>query len=63
MSEPMTRSSAGGDSRYAICVGGFYADLAQRLVRGAREEFAAAGVGEDRIDVIEIPDAANAELG
>lgn len=43
--------------RYAICVGSFYTDLAERLIRGAREEFAAAGVGEDRIDVIEIPGA------
>lgn len=44
-------------TRYAICVGSFYTDLAERLIKGAREEFAAAGVGEDRIDVMEIPGA------
>lgn len=44
-------------ARYAVCVGSFYTDLAERLVRGAKEEFAGAGVGEDRIDVIEIPGA------
>ncbi len=42
---------------YAICVGSFYEELAQRLVAGARNEFEAAGVGEDRIDVIEVPGA------
>lgn len=42
---------------YAVCVGSFYTDLAERLIRGAKEEFASAGVGEDRIDVIEIPGA------
>lgn len=44
-------------ARYAVCVGSFYTDLAERLIRGAKEEFASAGVGEDRIDVIEIPGA------
>ncbi|MDQ2623378.1 MAG: 6,7-dimethyl-8-ribityllumazine synthase [Actinomycetota bacterium] len=44
-------------SRYAICVGSFYTDLAERLIKGAKDEFAEAGVGEDRIDVIEIPGA------
>ncbi len=44
-------------TRYAICVGSFYTDLAERLIKGAKEEFAAAGVGEDRIDVMEIPGA------
>ena len=47
---------SGGDS-YAICIGSFYEDLAERLVTGARTEFEAAGVGEDRIDVFEIPGA------
>jgi 6,7-dimethyl-8-ribityllumazine synthase len=42
---------------YAICVGSFYEELAQRLVAGARSEFEAAGVGEDRIDVLEVPGA------
>ncbi len=47
---------SGGDS-YAICIGSFYEDLAERLIAGARAEFEAAGIGEDRIDVFEIPGA------
>ena len=43
--------------RYAICVGSFYEDLAARLVAGARSEFEAAGIEEDRIDVLEVPGA------
>ncbi|MCO5315399.1 MAG: 6,7-dimethyl-8-ribityllumazine synthase [Solirubrobacterales bacterium] len=43
--------------RYAICVGSFYTDLAERLIHGAREEFTAAGVGPERITVFEIPGA------
>lgn len=43
--------------RYAICVGSFYTELAERLIKGAKDEFAAAGVGEDRIEIIEIPGA------
>ena len=43
--------------RYAICVGSFYEDLAARLVAGARSEFEAAGIEEDRIDVREVPGA------
>lgn len=43
--------------RYAICVGSFYTELADRLIRGAREEFAAAGVAPDRITVLSIPGA------
>jgi 6,7-dimethyl-8-ribityllumazine synthase len=42
---------------YAVCVGSFYEDLAERLVDGARSEFSAAGVAEDRIHVIEVPGA------
>jgi 6,7-dimethyl-8-ribityllumazine synthase len=45
--------TAGG--RYAIAVGRFYEDLAQRLVAGAQRVFAAAGVGE--ADVYEVPGA------
>jgi 6,7-dimethyl-8-ribityllumazine synthase len=41
--------------RYAIAVGRFYEDLAQRLVAGAQRAFAAAGVGE--ADVYEVPGA------
>ena len=42
-------------SRYAIVVGRFYEDLAQRLVAGAQRAFAAAGEGE--ADVFEVPGA------
>ncbi len=43
------------DARYAIAVGRFYEDLAQRLVAGAQRVFAAAGVGE--ADVYDVPGA------
>jgi 6,7-dimethyl-8-ribityllumazine synthase len=46
--------SAGG-GRYAIAVGRFYEDLAQRLVAGAQRAFAAAGAGE--ADVYDVPGA------
>ena len=39
---------------YAACVGGFYEDLATRLVEGARRVFDEAGVG---VDVHEVPGA------
>jgi 6,7-dimethyl-8-ribityllumazine synthase len=41
--------------RYALVVGRFYEDLAERLVAGAREELEAAGVTE--IDVFDVPGA------
>ena len=41
--------------RYAIAVGRFYEDLAQRLVAGAQRAFAAAGAGE--ADVYDVPGA------
>jgi 6,7-dimethyl-8-ribityllumazine synthase len=41
--------------RYAIAIGRFYEDLADRLVAGAREELEAAGVSE--IDVFDVPGA------
>jgi 6,7-dimethyl-8-ribityllumazine synthase len=44
-----------GSGRYAIAVGRFYEDLAQRLVAGAQRAFAAAGVGE--ADVYDVPGA------
>lgn len=44
-------------ARYAICVGSFYTDLAERLVRGARDRFEAAGVTASEIDVFEVPGA------
>ena len=42
-------------ARFAIAVGRFYEDLADRLVAGAREELEAAGVSE--IDVFDVPGA------
>jgi 6,7-dimethyl-8-ribityllumazine synthase len=43
--------------RIAICVGRFYEDLAQRLEAGARAALAEAGVGEDDVDVFDVPGA------
>jgi len=43
--------------RFAIAVGNFYADLADRLVNGAKHEFAKDGIGEQDIDVFEVPGA------
>jgi 6,7-dimethyl-8-ribityllumazine synthase len=42
-------------SRHAIVVGRFYVDLAERLVSGARDAFAEAGV--DQVDVFDVPGA------
>jgi 6,7-dimethyl-8-ribityllumazine synthase len=41
--------------RYAIAIGRFYADLAQRLVAGAQRAFAAAG--HEPADVFDVPGA------
>jgi 6,7-dimethyl-8-ribityllumazine synthase len=43
------------NGRYAIAVGRFYEDLAQRLVAGAQRAFAAAGAGQ--ADVYDVPGA------
>jgi 6,7-dimethyl-8-ribityllumazine synthase len=43
--------------RFAIVVGNFYADLAERLVSGATGAFEAAGVSGDRVDKFEVPGA------
>ena len=43
------------DGRYAIAVGRFYEELAERLVAGARRAFAEAGVGE--AEVHDVPGA------
>jgi 6,7-dimethyl-8-ribityllumazine synthase len=43
------------EERYAIAVGRFYTDLAERLVSGAQRAFEAAGVGE--ADVFDVPGA------
>ena len=41
--------------RFALCVGRFYADLADELVAGARDVLADAGAGEP--DVFDVPGA------
>ena len=43
------------EARFAIAVGRFYEDLAQRLVAGAQRAFAVAGAGE--ADVYDVPGA------
>ena len=43
------------EDRYAICVGNFYVDLAEKLVNGAKSEFAKDGVTD--IEVFEVPGA------
>jgi len=40
--------------RFAVCVGRFYEDLAQRLVAGAQQGFELAGVPADRHQVVEL---------
>jgi len=42
-------------ARYAIAIGRFYEDLAERLERGAREAFAAGG--HTHIEVFDVPGA------
>src|SRR5688500_6709985 len=46
-----------GGSRFAIVRGTFYADLAERLTRGAMEGFAEQGVAESDVDVHDVPGA------
>ena len=43
--------------RFAICVGRFYEDLAERLTRGAEEGFALAGVPPAAISHASVPGA------
>lgn len=45
------------EHRYAICVGSFYTELAERLIAGAKAEFADSGVGEESIEIFEVPGA------
>jgi 6,7-dimethyl-8-ribityllumazine synthase len=47
--------------RYALVVGRFYDELAERLVDGAREALAEAGVAE--VDVFDVPGAFELPLG
>jgi 6,7-dimethyl-8-ribityllumazine synthase len=43
--------------RFAVCVGRFYEDLAERLLSGAREGFGIAGVGEGAVVETSVPGA------
>lgn len=43
--------------RFAICVARFYEDLAERLISGAEEVLAEAGVNADDIDTFDVPGA------
>jgi 6,7-dimethyl-8-ribityllumazine synthase len=57
---PIVDGGGGDDAaapRFAIAVATFYDELAQRLVRGAREAFADAGAIVADEDVVEVPGA------
>jgi 6,7-dimethyl-8-ribityllumazine synthase len=43
--------------RFAVCVGRFYEDLAQRLLAGAREGFELAGVPASSVSEVSVPGA------
>ncbi len=43
--------------RFAVCVGRFYEDLAQRLLRGADQGFEIAGVANESISHFSVPGA------
>jgi 6,7-dimethyl-8-ribityllumazine synthase len=43
--------------RFAVCVGRFYEDLAERLLSGAREGFRIAGVRGDAVEELSVPGA------
>lgn len=42
---------------FAICVGRFYEDLAERLLNGAAEGFASGGVSEASVQTYDVPGA------
>jgi 6,7-dimethyl-8-ribityllumazine synthase len=44
-------------SEFAVCAAIFYDDLAERLVNGAVEAFAAAGISPASVDTYEVPGA------
>jgi 6,7-dimethyl-8-ribityllumazine synthase len=46
-----------GASEFAVCVATFYRDLAERLVNGAVEAFAAGGVAPTSVHTYEVPGA------
>jgi 6,7-dimethyl-8-ribityllumazine synthase len=43
--------------RFAVCVGRFYEDLAQRLLNGANEGFGVAGVAAESVSQVSVPGA------
>ena len=43
--------------RFAVCVGRFYEDLAQRLLRGAEAGFELAGVAAEAVTRVSVPGA------
>lgn len=45
------------DREFAVCVGRFYEDLAERLLSGAREGFALAGVPASSVSEVSVPGA------
>jgi 6,7-dimethyl-8-ribityllumazine synthase len=45
------------DRQFAVCVGRFYEDLAERLLAGAREGFELAGVPATSISEVSVPGA------
>ena len=50
--------ASGRDGRsFALCVAGFYPDLAERLVNSATEAFHAAGVPPTALETFEVPGA------
>jgi 6,7-dimethyl-8-ribityllumazine synthase len=59
MNDPFTDSEREllGRSEWAICVATFYEDLAERLVNGAIEGFAAGGVSPASVHTFEVPGA------
>src|SRR5437867_4288405 len=46
-----------GAAEFAVCVATFYGDLAERLVNGAVEGFAAGGVAPTSVHTHEVPGA------
>jgi 6,7-dimethyl-8-ribityllumazine synthase len=46
-----------GGLRFGVCVGRFYEDLAERMLRGAREGFELAGVAASAITQVSVPGA------
>ncbi len=64
MTEQDPRESFGEDEReslatseFAVCIGDFYEDLAERLLNGAAEGFALGGVSEASVHTYRVPGA------